>query len=333
MERTLPSEVLIAAHMRGNEHGWKLASFLPALSNAEMQGYLRRDRVEFRLRFVEQFRRLKDVGQHRGQVDSSCFDAMYRGRFARRQTNVFKPDIFSALIRRSFELVAQSSTVLVQMPVERGGADDRDTTDQGQLGRVGYLVCDCLTVGLERLIFRLDVREINRQGRPADPAYRKPLQARDLVVLHLNKHCSLTDLYDLEYNEPETLWLLILEIHHRDQSQAIKQVLSAGPIEDLLAKHGETFINRVEAETRKDPLFAKVLGGVWQNSMGDAVWKRVQAVWTGGAGMESRSELPAKSGVRQLHCRSFSKPGWSQWVDATLSSDPHSLKTKAKCAG
>jgi hypothetical protein len=81
---------------------------------------------------------------------------------------------------------------------------------------------------------------------------------------------------------------------NRDQSQAIKQVLSAGPIEDLLAKHGETFINRVEAETRKDPLFAKVLGGVWQNSMGDAVWKRVQAVWTGGAGMESRSELPAK---------------------------------------
>ena len=29
----------------------------------------------------------------------------------------------------------QSSAVLVQMPVERGGADDRDATDQGQLGR------------------------------------------------------------------------------------------------------------------------------------------------------------------------------------------------------
>ena len=27
------------------------------------------------------------------------------------------------------------------------------------------------------------------------------------------------------------------------------------------------------------------------------------------------------------------KVGWSQWVDATLSSDPHSLKTKAKSAG
>jgi hypothetical protein len=57
------------------------------------------------------------------------------------------------------------------------------------------------------------------------------------------RYADATDLYDLEYNEPETLWLLILEIHHRAQSEAIKQVLSAGPIEDLLAKHGETFIN------------------------------------------------------------------------------------------
>jgi hypothetical protein len=39
MERTLPAEVLSGAHMRGNEHGWELSSFLPALSNAEMQGY------------------------------------------------------------------------------------------------------------------------------------------------------------------------------------------------------------------------------------------------------------------------------------------------------
>jgi membrane protease YdiL (CAAX protease family) len=29
----------------------------------------------------------------------------------------------------------------------------------------------------------------------------------------------------------------------------------------------------------------------------------------------------------------FRKQGWSQWVDATLSSDPYSLKTKAKSAG
>ena len=86
-------------------------------------------------------------------------------------------------------------------------------------------------------------------------------------------------LYDLKCNQPETFWLLILEIHHRDQSRVIQQVLSAGPIEDLLAKHGENFIDRIEAKARKDPSFAKVLGGVWQNRMSDAVWKRLQSVW------------------------------------------------------
>jgi len=55
-------------------------------------------------------------------------------------------------------------------------------------------------------------------------------------------------------------------------------VLSAGPIEDLLAIHGESFIERVEVEARKDPAFAKVLGGVWKNRMNDTIWARLQAV-------------------------------------------------------
>ncbi len=85
--------------------------------------------------------------------------------------------------------------------------------------------------------------------------------------------------FDLIYDDPETLWLLILAIHRKDQSVAIQQVLSAGPMEDLLAEHGDVFIDRVEVEARRDPSFAKVLGGVWQNSMSDEVWKRLQAVW------------------------------------------------------
>jgi hypothetical protein len=90
---------------------------------------------------------------------------------------------------------------------------------------------------------------------------------------------AATDLYDLEYGDPETLWLLILEVHRRDKSVAIQQVLSAGPIEDLLAKHGENFIERIEIEARRDPLFANLLGGVWKNCMSDQTWIRLQAVW------------------------------------------------------
>lgn len=88
-----------------------------------------------------------------------------------------------------------------------------------------------------------------------------------------------TDLYELEYHDPETLWLLILAIHARDQSARIQEVLSAGPVEDLLAKHGERFIERVESKARQDPIFAKLLGGVWKNTMSDEIWERLQAVW------------------------------------------------------
>lgn len=58
----------------------------------------------------------------------------------------------------------------------------------------------------------------------------------------------------------------------------IQRVLSAGPIEDLLARHGDVFIDRVEHGASGDPNFAKLLGGVWKNSMSDAVWERLQAV-------------------------------------------------------
>lgn len=85
--------------------------------------------------------------------------------------------------------------------------------------------------------------------------------------------------YDLLHADPESLWMLILAIYHLDQSPQIDQVLSAGPIEDLLAAHGEAFIKRVEAEAKRDPSFAFTLGGVWQNSMTDSVWQRLQRVW------------------------------------------------------
>ena len=77
----------------------------------------------------------------------------------------------------------------------------------------------------------------------------------------------------------EELWQLIVKIHERDQSIAIQQVLSAGPIENLLSKFGEQYIERVEHKARKDPAFAKVLGGVWQSDMPDEIWTRLQAVW------------------------------------------------------
>ncbi len=86
------------------------------------------------------------------------------------------------------------------------------------------------------------------------------------------------DLYELEYHDPETLWLLILTILQKDSSMWIKAVLSAGPVENLLSRFGPQFIDRVEVTARRDSTFAHMLGGVWPNSMTKDVWDRLQAV-------------------------------------------------------
>jgi hypothetical protein len=87
--------------------------------------------------------------------------------------------------------------------------------------------------------------------------------------------------FDLVYddNGSEDLWRMILAVHRKDHSIQIQQVLSAGPLEDLLVKFGDFFIERVEREARLDPKFAKLLGGVWKRTMADSIWARVQAVW------------------------------------------------------
>jgi hypothetical protein len=91
---------------------------------------------------------------------------------------------------------------------------------------------------------------------------------------------AIEEEHDLFFEgKSEELWRLILKIHERDQSIAVQQVLSAGPIENLLSKFGEQYIERVEEKARKEPAFAKLLGGVWQSDMPDEIWARLQTVW------------------------------------------------------
>jgi hypothetical protein len=107
------------------------------------------------------------------------------------------------------------------------------------------------------------------------------------------QHAADRDSGSAEYNElfwafqevdelcrtsPNEAWEFILSAWKADQSKVIAEILSAGPLEDLLAKHGDTVIDRVEVMAKEDSTFAFLLGGVWRNEMTDAVWSRVLAV-------------------------------------------------------
>ncbi|MDX6694467.1 MAG: hypothetical protein QOF02_2070 [Blastocatellia bacterium] len=79
-------------------------------------------------------------------------------------------------------------------------------------------------------------------------------------------------------SEPELLWRFVLAAYQRGLPDTTTAVLAAGPLEDLLSRHGPDYIERVEELARRDARFNHLLGGVWQLEMTDEVWERVKAV-------------------------------------------------------
>ncbi len=78
---------------------------------------------------------------------------------------------------------------------------------------------------------------------------------------------------------PELAWEAILEAMSQPRMEAYLGILAAGPLENLLTKHGPDFIERVELLAKSNTKFAWLLGGVWKCTMSEAIWSRVQAVW------------------------------------------------------
>ncbi|CAA6692138.1 MULTISPECIES: DUF6869 domain-containing protein [unclassified Lentimonas] len=85
--------------------------------------------------------------------------------------------------------------------------------------------------------------------------------------------------YDLMTDDhPIEALSLIIDTLKMNQTGHIVGNLAAGPLEDLLARNGRKIIGRVETEAKSNPLFSKLIAGVWQNSMSDEIWNRVQAI-------------------------------------------------------
>jgi hypothetical protein len=76
---------------------------------------------------------------------------------------------------------------------------------------------------------------------------------------------------------PEHQWQFVLAALHYASDEELEHI-AAGPVEHLLGKHGEKFIEKVEQRAEADPKFARMLAGVWKYMMADDVWARVEAL-------------------------------------------------------
>ena len=79
-------------------------------------------------------------------------------------------------------------------------------------------------------------------------------------------------------NDAVSVWNFIFAAYGKPMSDKAFAMLAAGPVEDLLADHGAAYIDRVETLARRDPLFNRLLGGVWRNSISEDVWARIEKV-------------------------------------------------------
>lgn len=77
--------------------------------------------------------------------------------------------------------------------------------------------------------------------------------------------------------KPEQQWQFILAAVAHAAEEELSHI-AAGPMEHLLSRHGDRFIDEVERRAAADPKFAQMLSGVWKNMMTDEVWARVQAL-------------------------------------------------------
>jgi len=84
-------------------------------------------------------------------------------------------------------------------------------------------------------------------------------------------------IWDLCDYAPFEALQFIVEVLDHDRSVDAMAILSAGPLEALLRKHGARIIQRVERRARYDRAFADLLGHVWRSSVSHRIWIRMQS--------------------------------------------------------
>ncbi len=81
-------------------------------------------------------------------------------------------------------------------------------------------------------------------------------------------------LLNLEYDDPELLWQIILKILKHKDAQKVLGILGAMPLEGLMCKYGEKIIERIEIEANQNELLRECMKSVWLDSNDTPVYKR-----------------------------------------------------------
>jgi hypothetical protein len=84
--------------------------------------------------------------------------------------------------------------------------------------------------------------------------------------------------WDIVNGDPQTAWPLICMLIAGATSDRLLADVAAGPLEDLLNKHGPAVITAVEKECTNNPRLRLALSGVWGINPGNPIFERWYAL-------------------------------------------------------
>lgn len=82
----------------------------------------------------------------------------------------------------------------------------------------------------------------------------------------------------LSSTDPKRALEVIGDILFSTTNDVVLANLAAGPLEDLLVRHGSTVIDLIRARAQADVRFRRLLAGVWPNNIPSAIWSEIREI-------------------------------------------------------
>ncbi len=105
--------------------------------------------------------------------------------------------------------------------------------------------------------------------------------------------------------------------------------------EDLIGRYGPEFIHRIEAESRTNPKFRDLLGGVWKSTNSE-IWARSKRAWEDVVMPPNHCMQPTPQPVINFACANLSPAGEARALGRipclNLPPRPQRLRGDSPCA-
>lgn len=133
---------------------------------------------------------------------------------------------------------------------------------------------------------------LNKLARAYLVTSQKPIKSAEYRENEWAGDCA----YELAQDHPNiALDFVLAALEHFSKDRDIAY-LAAGPLEDLVTKHGPILIDRIETAARQDRRFRYLLSGIWGSDRTDPeVWKRIQKFLKNGPWLDRDPRTPQGS--------------------------------------